>query len=204
MSKGFRNRALRFDGELVARAQFPGISGNSAHTVAFWVKVPKNAPLSDAYSMVAWRADGGKLGSRPVHIGWNRNPSEGPLGAVRTDFSGGHAMGLTPLRDGRWHHICVIFLPGDDPETPVYVKQYVDGRLESNTITPGPRLSIGGNLSQDVDRGASDVLWLGCRLGAGGPKRERFRGEIDELFVADRSLEPAEVVQIMDGQEMGL
>jgi hypothetical protein len=202
MSKGIRNRALRFDGELVAKAQFPGLSGNSAHTVAFWVKVPKNAQLSDAYSMVAWRADGGKLGSRPVHIGWNRNPSEGPLGAVRTDFSGGHAMGLTPLRDGRWHHICVLFLPGDDPETPVYVKQYVDGRLESNTITPGPRRSIGGNLTQDVDPGASDVLWLGCRLGASGPKRERFRGEIDELFVADRSLEPAEVVQIMDGQEM--
>ncbi len=88
--------------------------------------------------MVAWRGDSDKLGSRPVHIGWNRNPDDGPIGAIRTDFSGGHAMGTTPLRDGRWHHLSVIFVPGEDRDAPVHVKQYVDGRLESNTITPGP------------------------------------------------------------------
>ena len=110
---------------------------------------------------------------------------------------------MTPLRDGRWHHICVIFLPGDDPETEVQVKQYVDGRLESNTVNPGPKLSLGGNVNLDEDKSAVDLLWLGCRLGGTGPKRERFRGEIDELFVTDHSLEPAEVVQLMDGNELG-
>ena len=198
---GVRSRALRLDGELVARARFPGLSSNSEHTIAFWVNVPKNSPLSDAYSMVAWRADEGKLESRPVHIAWNRNPSEGPLGAVRTDFSGGHAIGMTSLRDGQWHHICVIFLPGDDPETPVQVKQYVDGRLESNNITPGPKLSIGGNVSRSAGRATTDILWLGCRLGGTSPKRERFCGSIDELFIADRGLEPAEVVRLMESPE---
>src|SRR5262245_48455585 len=152
--------------------------------------------------MVAWRADGGKLGSRPVHIVWNRNPSEGPLGAVRTDFSGGHAIGMTSLRDDQWHHICVIFLPGDDPDTPVQVKQYVDGRLESNAITPGPKRSLGGNVIRGDNRTMTDVLWLGCRLGGTLPKRDRFCGEIDELFVADRGLEPAEVVRLMESSEM--
>ncbi|HZZ27082.1 MAG TPA: LamG-like jellyroll fold domain-containing protein [Pirellulales bacterium] len=200
--KGMRNRALHFDGELVGKAKFPGLSSNSEHTIAFWVKVPKDSLLSDAYSMVAWRANEGKLDSRPVHIAWNRDPSEGPLGAVRTDFSGGHAIGLTSLRDGRWHHICVIFLPGDDPATPVQVKQYVDGRLESNMITPGPKRSIGGNLNQ-VDNGTgTDVLWLGCRLGGTQPKRDRFSGDIDELFIADRGLEPAQVVQLMENADM--
>jgi hypothetical protein len=200
--EGYRGRALQFNGDsgdLLAKAKFLGLSGSKPRTIAFWVKVPKNSQLSNAYSMVAWRADSGQLGQRPVHIGWNRNPAEGPLGAIRTDFSGGHAMGMTPLRDGRWHHVSVIFLPGVDADAPVQVKQYVDGRLESNTVTPGERRSIGANVKVDAEPESADWLWLGCRLGANGPKSERFRGEIDELVIADRSLEPSEVVQLMDG-----
>jgi hypothetical protein len=200
--EGFRNRGLHFSRRVVASAPLAGLSGNSPRTIAFWVRVPENAPLSQAYAMVAWRSDSEKLGSRPVHIGWNRNPNEGPLGAVRTDFSGGHAMGTTPLRDGRWHHIGVIFLPGDDPDAAVQVKQYVDGRLESNTVTPGPKLSIAANISATEEEAPGDTLWLGCRLGRSGPKRERFRGDIDELVIVDRGLEPAEVVALMDGQNI--
>jgi len=199
--EGFRKQALRFDGQLFARAKFQELSRSFPSTIAFWLKVPENAPLSRAYSMVAWRGDDERLASRPVHIGWNRHPMEGPLGAIRTDFSGGHAMGTTPLRDGRWHHIAVIMLVGDDPIIPVQVKQYVDGRLESNTITPGPKRSVRRNVlaasSNSLD--TADKLWLGCRLGAAGPKTERFLGEMDELIVLDRGIDPAEVVQLMDG-----
>ena len=196
--QGLHGGALEFDGDLVSRAKVPGLSGNAPRTIAFWLKTPENAQLSNAYSMVAWRADSTKLGSRPVHVSWNRNPAEGPLGAVRTDFSGGHAMGTTPLRDGRWHHVAVIFQPGDDPEAPVQVKQYVDGRLESNTVTPGEKRSIAAKVKVDGSPDSNDWLYLGCRLGANGPRKERFRGQIDELVVADRSLEPSEVVQLMD------
>lgn len=196
--EGFRGRALEFDGDLVSRAKVPGLSGSAPRTIAFWVKAPKNAQLSNAYSMVAWRADSAKLGSRPVHVSWNRNPAEGPLGAVRTDFSGGHAMGTTPLRDGRWHHVAVIFQPDDEPDAQVQVKQYVDGRLESNTVTPGEKRSIAAKVKVDDSADSTDWLYLGCRLGANGPRKERFRGGIDELVIADRSLEPGEVVQLME------
>lgn len=202
VTDGFRGRAIRFDGKQVAKAQFPGLSGSFTRTIGFWVKVPENAPLSNSYAMVAWRADSDKLGSRPVHINWNRNPTEGPVGAIRTDFSGGHAMGTTPLRDGRWHHVSIVFVPGDDSEAPVQVKQYVDGRLESNTVTPGPRRSIAGNYKPDEVLAAGDLLWLGCRLGSSGAKRERFVGTIDELFIGDRSLEPSDIVRLMDGREL--
>jgi hypothetical protein len=128
--------------------------------------------------MVAWRGDDERLASRPVHIGWNRHPMEGPLGAIRTDFSGGHAMGTTPLRDGRWHHIAVILLATDDPAMPVHVKQYVDGRLESNTITSGPKRSVRGNLRSVNDPKGNDKLWLGCRAGSArqDPRRSAFWG----------------------------
>jgi hypothetical protein len=111
-------------------------------------------------------------------------------------------MGTTPLRDGRWHHVAVIFLPGEAPGPAIQVKQYVDGRLESNTVTPGPKLSIAGNvnLGENEVEAPADMLWLGCRLGHAGPKRERFRGDMDELVIVDRGLEPTQVVALMEGQ----
>ncbi|TWU20350.1 LamG-like jellyroll fold domain-containing protein [Bythopirellula polymerisocia] len=203
-TEGFRNGGLRFDGRTYAKASFPGLSSNLPRTVGFWVQVPKDAALSEAYSMVAWRADSAKLGSRPVHIGWNRNPDEGPLGALRTDFSGGHAMGMTSLRDGLWHYVSIVFVPGIDPDAPVQVKQYVDGKLESSRVTPGPKLSIAARGKESGDPSLADVLWLGCRLGSSGPRKTRFRGALDELIITDRALDPSEISRLMDGQEIAL
>ena len=112
------------------KPHFPAFPATLPHTVAFWVKVPEDVQLSSAYAMVAWSANSKKLGSHPVHIGWNRNPTEGTIGVLRTDYGGGFALGATPLRDGRWHHVAVVFVPGEDEDTPVEVKQYVDGRFE--------------------------------------------------------------------------
>jgi ferric-dicitrate binding protein FerR (iron transport regulator) len=197
-TEGRWQRALKLDGQVFAKAAFPGLSGDSPRTVAFWVKVPQDALLSDAYAMVAWRAESKKLGSRPVHICWNRNPAEGTVGVLRTDYGGGYALGATPLRDGRWHQITVVFVPGEDTGTPVEVKQYVDGRLEGegNPSPPGGRGSAPPPSAEEI-ASVNDTLWLGCRLGATGPRKERFRGEMDELFIADRSLEPREIVQLM-------
>ncbi len=163
-------RALKFDGSFFVKATVPGLSGNSPHTAAFWAKVPENAPLSDAYAMVAWSTSSKKLGSRPVHISWNRNPAEGPIGALRTDFGGGCAIGTTSLRDGHWHHLTVVFSPGVEDNTPVQVKQYVDGRLESETIIPGKIHAMSHKTSVAI----TDILWLGCRL-------QRQNGEAGSL-----------------------
>ncbi len=195
---GHRGRAVHFDGRVYAKAKFPGISGSAPRTVAFWVRVPEDAQLSDAFTMVAWGTNVPKLRSRPVHINWNRNPAEGPLGALRTDFGGGSVTGTTSLRDGRWHHAAVSFAPGDDPDTPVQVKLYVDGKLESSTVTPG---KIHAPAGRD-DPALTDFVWLGCRIGNGGPRQDRFRGDIDDLFIADRGLEPNEIVALMNDNRL--
>jgi hypothetical protein len=195
-TEGRVGHALRFDGHLEAKGYFPGISGSAPRTIAFWLKVPEDAQLSDAYAIVTWATKVKKLGNRPVGISWNRRPAEGPLGALRTDFGGGYAMGTTPLRDGKWHHVTVCFAPGDDPHVPVQVKQYIDGRLESSTIVPGTLhpVSLTGSAA------LMDVVWLGCRLT--GKQPERFRGELDELFIADRGLEPQEIVSLMNDNRL--
>jgi hypothetical protein len=189
--------ALRFDGRLQASGHVAGISGDSPRTVAFWVNVPKEA-VSDAW-MVSWSTTVRKLSSRPVQISWNRRPGDGSFGALRTDFGGGYAIGAQDLRDGRWHHVVVFFSPGDTPAAPVQVKQYIDGRLESSTITLTPGTA---RMSANSGAGAApvDVVWLGCRLT--GKQPERFRGELDELFVADRALEPQEIVSLMNNNRL--
>jgi hypothetical protein len=197
-TEGRWHGALRFDGHLFGRAPSPGISGNSPHTVAFWVKVPEQVQLSDAYAMVAWGTANKKQGSHPVQICWNRNPTEGTVGVLRTDYGGGFALGATPLRDGRWHHIAVVVVPGDDHNSPMEVKQYVDGRFEGegNPSPPGRRNGLRASREEDGVN-VNDAIWLGCRLGANGKKKERFRGELDELCTANRALEPQEIVQLM-------
>jgi len=190
---GVFGRALSLDGELYAKAPFKGISERRPLTVMFWVRVPQDAPLWGAYAMVAWWVNNPKLGSRPVHIGWNRNANEGPIGVLRTDYAGGYALGTTPLRDGRWHHVAVVLVPSPDPTAPLSAKQYVDGRLDGEGKPSPP----GGAMSTEPNTVVSNTLWIGCRLGATGPRKDRFVGEIDELWVALEALGPHEIVKIM-------
>ncbi|MBI5766492.1 MAG: FecR domain-containing protein [Verrucomicrobia bacterium] len=196
---GRRGRALRYDGQTYVWASVPGLSASTPHTIAFWVRVPEEAPLSDAYSMVTWTTRSRKLGNRHAGINWNRDRTEGPLGALRTDFGGGHAIGTTSLRDGRWHHIAVCFAPGaDDTDTPVQVRQYVDGRLESSTVMPGRTRGP----AAPENAALADKVWLGRRLSPSGLRREHFRGELDELFIVDRGLEPHEIVSLMNDNRL--
>jgi hypothetical protein len=187
------NGALQFDGHAYARAALPDISENTPHTVAFWVKVPKDANLSSAYAMVAWGVNSKQYGSHPVHIGWNRNPNEGTIGVLRADYGGGFALGSTPLRDGRWHHIAVVLIPGEDAKTSMQAKLYLDGRLEGEGKSSPP----GSEVFTRLSNATSGAVWLGCRLGLDGVRQDRFRGDMDELFIADRALEPLEIVELM-------
>jgi hypothetical protein len=194
---GAGRRGLKLNGRYFGHAAVPGLSGAGAHTLALWARVPVSAPLNSSYAMVAWSARAKKLSSRPVQISWNRTPGEGPVGALRTDFGGGSALGTTSLRDGRWHHIAVVFSPGDEG-APVQVRQYVDGKLESSTTNPPRRAAALGGSKSETRADLKDSIWIGCRLGTTGYKQERFQGDIDELFIANWGLEPNEIIGVMN------
>src|SRR5205823_4935433 len=120
-TKGHTNGALRFDGSDFAQTAFAGLSDNSPYTICFWVKVPKEANLNNAYAMVAWGPSDPRFGTHPFHIAWNRKSDDGPMGVLRTDYARGYALGSTSLRDGKWHHIAVVFIPRDEGDSPVEV-----------------------------------------------------------------------------------
>ncbi|MDQ3620999.1 MAG: FecR domain-containing protein, partial [Verrucomicrobiota bacterium] len=118
-------RALRFDGQLFAKAEVSGMSVSGARTAAFWLNIPADAPLSAAGPILTFPAHP----ARRLEVAWNRQPAHGPLGALRTNVGRGFAVGATPLRDGRWHHIAVVLTPAPRSSAKIQVKQYVDGRL---------------------------------------------------------------------------
>jgi hypothetical protein len=189
LSAGRWDKALRLDGGTAVTAPMPGISRAASRTVAFWVRVPEDAQLSDSQAMIAWPMRSKKLGSRVLEIGWNRNPNQGPMGALRTELGKIYAVGATSLRDGRWHHIAVVFVPIGSEDGPVQVTQYLDGRLEGTTLR-----AIKSKRANDSS--ADDLMWLGRTPGKKN-KARYFRGDLDELFVMDRALSPPEILRLM-------
>ena len=185
LTDGRWQKALHFDGSTAVMAKVPSLSKATPRTIAFWVRVPEDSQLSDSHAMVSWQTGSKKMGNRALQIGWNRNPSQGALGALRTDLGKVYAMGATSLRDGRWHHVAVVFIPVGSTEGPVHVTQYVDGRLEGTTVRGIKMKRTAG------DSVGMDVLWLG--RSAGRRDKEHFHGDMDELFVADRALSPSEI-----------
>jgi len=191
-TEGHRHGGLLLDGQLSARAAFPGIRQKTARTIAFWINIPADASLSDSGAFVSWPV--GAAG-RVMSVGWNRNPAQGPLGSVRTDFGRGCVVGNTSLRDGRWHHIAVVFSPkakGDKGEGAMQLRHYVDGRLETAAIKrAGKRVKGPETLAGTTE----EALWIGRAMDRADD--EPFHGAIDELFVADAALTPREINHLL-------
>jgi ferric-dicitrate binding protein FerR (iron transport regulator) len=185
-------RALSLDGKSFVRATFPNISANVPRTVAFWVKVPVDADLSESPGMVSWGVK--KSAPETVQIGWNRNPGQGVLGALRTEIGKRVVVGSVPLRDGNWHHVAVVFVPGVGEDAGTQVKQYVDGHLDGAGKRVRKHRPGSGASNEEA---AVEVVWIGSRGTGARQERECFRGEIDELFMVEGSLVPREIMQLI-------
>ncbi len=179
--------ALHFDGHLFARASFPRSKKRVAHTVAFWTRVPADAPIAGTSAMLSWQVPG-KV-SRLAAISWNADPAQGALGALRTTIGRTVRVGTTPLRDGKWHHLAVV-LPPARGDAKLEIKSYVDGRLEGVSTRGAARRR--GVIEPDEVTVAGSDLWMGRTPGA-ADKGGRFRGDLDELFIANRELSPREI-----------
>lgn len=198
-TEGRWGRALRFDGTLSATASLSGIAPDSARTVAFWVRLPQDAPLSGGDTIVAWRGKGKgrKPGTPATLLGWNANPGQGPVGALRADRGPDAVVGTTPLRDGKWHHVAATLVPAGRGGKQLHVRLYVDGRLDAATASKPKRPAhISDDIAATQETLATDNLWIG-RGPLGRSRNARLRGEIDELFIADRSLTHQEIRRLM-------
>ena len=184
--------AIRFDGNLCAHATVPGLSARSSHTIAFWVRIPADGPLSDNGPVVSWLTNALELGhSQLVQIGWNSIPVQGPVGAARIDVGWITAIGTSNLRDGQWHHVAVIIVPRNAGRLQWHARLYVDGHLEE-----APNRNTKRPCADTLEQPADDIVWLGYPANKVESHASHFCGDLDELFIADRALPPALVEQL--------
>lgn len=186
---GRYGQALHLDGRAAAlRADLASLPPGAGRTIAFWVRIPADAPLTEAGPMLAW--------TQPplpaaIAIRWNRDPALGVVGALQTQLAGGYRTGSTALRDGQWHHIAVTFSALNPRGKPrLQVKQYIDAHLDA--------LSARRNLKRHAEPSSSKAATSPALFVGGAPGGANgFRGDLDELLIADRPLAPAEIRKLM-------
>lgn len=180
--------ALCLDGTFQAKAALPTGSAKGGRTIAFWVRTSEDAKFPEVGSLLSWPL-GGKE-PRVAELAWNRNPNQGPLGALRTRVGRGSFVGSTPVRDGRWHHLAVVFVPKAKPDGTPQIKHYIDGRLDALASKHN------GKRHGAEDGAAIAATGDALVIGTGAPA-DRFHGQLDELFIADRPLTPYEIRHLM-------
>lgn len=186
--QGVRGKAISFDGmSQFAESSYRGISGSKPRSVSLWVKIPPDAPSEYPNGILSW---GSHAQSRKWQVCWN-NGDQGTVGALRVEFGDGYLVGTTDLRDGRWHHLCAVFLGISAADPAADVKLYVDGRLETFS---GRRSQL---IRTDTDSAQSTAVTLGRWLGY-WPDKEPFlfTGMMDEVQIFGDALSPAQVASL--------
>jgi hypothetical protein len=185
--------ALRLDGAGgFASTSYPGIGGSQPRTVAFWVRIDPVAPTHPRTpnGIVSW---GVNRSSAKWQIGWNNAAREGNIGAPRVEFGKGFVIGSTDLRDGRWHHLTVVYLGGAGADVSTHVRIYLNGRLEP----------LSGRLQQTIrtqtQTQKAQPLVVGRYLGQWKNRDPfYFAGDLDELHVFEGALLPKQIVRLKE------
>jgi hypothetical protein len=199
--------ALVFDGsDGFVETEFAGVTGSGPRTVAFWVKAPADFDPMQGYGIINWGDVTVPGGAWQISV--NGTERDGPLGRLRIGTHWGQVIGTSDLRDGQWHH-CAVVMYGDEegrPNTATHVLLYVDGELE-----PAARKSMQAveTVSPPFRGNESHGIWLGRNLGfeSEGSSSARiygkfFRGAIDEMVICDMAMTRAQIVRLLEVNEM--
>lgn len=186
--------ALSFDGAgQVMETFFPGPVGDSARTVAFWLRLPQDFDPNQGYGIVSW-GDLTEQGNA-WQISVNPYEHEGPVGMLRVGVFPSLVTGSTDLRDGKWHHCAVVLYKDERNDERVPILMYVDGKMES-TATKG----VMGRIHTS-DRESSRPVWIARSLRHEEPGRSRgtgfFRGDLDEIYIFDGALGQKQIQNLM-------
>lgn len=188
-------KALSFNGRGQAMETFHmGPVGDSARTITFWVRVPKDFDPMQGYGIISW----GKLPEAGRAWQISANPFSGKSsaeGRLRVSVGYSDVVGVTDLRDGKWHHCAVVLYQDKKRPDRFPVLIYVDGKMEAakNKAVHGVR-TAGGDGAREI--------WLGRSLGHGRPDRPHhgtgfFRGDLDEVYVFEGSLNRKQIEELM-------
>ncbi len=167
-------------------SDFPGILGDSPRTVALWIKLARDAPLQHI-ALVVWGTESLDFPIGKWKLTLNRFADDGTVGALRTSWGKGNAIGATDLRDGRWHHVASVYSGGRD------AVHYIDGRRDG--ISGAYRLPVATRATERSSVGLS--FGMAAQPAAG----KAFPCLIDEVYVFDGALTGAQIRRQMEQNE---
>lgn len=151
---GVAGQAMEFKGDgAYIETTWEGISGTAPRTVSLWCRIPKGTRQQTAPPLAWW--------GNPA-IGWNRKfkvalfTEPGGKTILRASFGEHYINGITPLADGEWHHLAVIYQSNKEDGLP-NLTCYIDGKKEEFSATePGP-----GRIDTDTFSPSSGCLTIG-------------------------------------------
>ncbi len=159
------NFALSFNGndEYVSISNSANMQITGAMTISAWVKT-----TSSNYQSVLIK--GTSVSSADYYFRIQDS------GLIRFRLgNANYGIGTTSVKDGNWHHICVVYVPSTS------VTYYVDGVQDAQTTSSIPAAIT--NSYSNVEIGGI----------------QNFNGDMDEVAVWNRALELADVQRIYNG-----
>lgn len=176
-AKGKFDQALLLNRKYWLQTAYTGVSGSLPRTVSLWIKVLPGQTFKSAAAILAWGH--GKNSQKK----WQIMLDGSAQGTLRVSLGDGHISGSTDLQDGRWHHICAVYLGGKDADVRTHLRLYVDGKLE-----PIQRARL-----QSVNTGNEQPMVIGQNLTHFDKKEHIFKGLIDELYIFEEALHPNQI-----------
>jgi len=144
---------------------YQGILGANAITVAAWVNTSTDA----TGAIMGW---GPNVGSQ--RFGFRIDG-----GRLRTEHGNGNIQGDTVMNDGTWHHVAVTIQPNATVSYPD-VQLWLDGQDDTRRTTDPDAYDLAADPDVSIGRRpANDDRY--------------YIGLIDELYIYDRALSPAEI-----------
>lgn len=181
-AKGRFDQALYLNRKYWIQTAYSGIGGSRPRTVSLWIKVMPGQTFKSATSIVAWGH------GRSSQKKWQLMVDGSAQGALRVSLGNGHVSGSTDLQDGRWHHICAVYLGGKNADVRTHLRLYVDGKLED----------IKNARLQNVDTGDQNPMVIGQNLSHFDKKDHIFKGLIDELYIFEEALQPNQIQMLYE------
>jgi len=146
---------------------YKGIEGTSAFSIALWLKTAETIEQQIAYFGTH---TGGQRCEFRVHTN----------GHIRMGNGGGNVEGFTDVTDGTWHHVALT-VRENATNSSSDIRIYIDGRDDTRE-------------SEDLDPPFDIVPEWDLTIGYRPSQADRFLiGQIDEFYLYDRVLSPAEV-----------
>jgi len=180
---------------------WPGIGGNAPRTIAYWLKLP---PGPQYHLIVAGWGTRRGIQSPRAFLAHIKTQSHGTNAGASVD--GFWNEGSTPIDDGRWHHLAVVYSGRSKPDGDPEIYCYVDGQLEPVTRHSSDKapMDSGGNLIVDTDTTSPNAqrlcLFSNPHWGGAFPVHG-FTLAIDELHVFEAALSEHQIHNLYRSNE---